>query len=237
MSTNASSEPASAMTLAYRSMAAQKAYVDTLASGLEQARLAGDQAQQTYNQELQSLYAELLDRTQQAYRAYGGSLTGMFTSAPSYEDCTNAYRQYVERLQQLFTGGEAIKLHKEAYDKYLARISSQPDAAAEAGDSFRREVEQIWKQENVLLALESAQRQYAERLHQLSEEATSRHGEAWRGLMQHLGEIWSEPEIVTRAQGALSRLMTASREVTAKSHETVEKGVAKAVEALNATTS
>jgi hypothetical protein len=54
--------------------------------------------------------------------------------------------------------------------------------------------------------------------------------------MHHLGEIWSQPEIATRAQGALSRLMTASRDVTEKSHETIEKGVAKAVEALNAPT-
>jgi hypothetical protein len=126
MSTNASSEPVSAMALAYRSMSAQKAYSEVLASGLEQARMAYDQAQQSYNQEVQSLYAELLERTQQAYRAYGGSLNGVFTSAPSYEDCTNAYRQYVERLQELFTGGDAVRLHKEAYEKYLGRIASQP---------------------------------------------------------------------------------------------------------------
>jgi chromosome segregation ATPase len=237
MSTNVSSEPAGAMTLVYRAMAVQRAYAEVLASSLEQARRAYEQAQQTYNQELQSLSAELLERTQQAYRAYGESLNGAYTSAPSYEDYANAYRQYVERLQELFTGGDAVRLHKEAYDKYLGRLSSQPSATAEAAETFRREVEEIWKQKNALLALESAQTQYTERLQRLSEEASNRQNQAWRDLLQHLGEIWSQPEIATRAQGALSRLMAASREVTAKSHETIEKGVAKAVEAVNASTS
>jgi GTP1/Obg family GTP-binding protein len=237
MSTNASSEPAGAMALAYRAMTAQRAYADAIASGLEQARRAYEQAQQTYNQEFQFFYAELLERTQQAYRAYSESLNGAYTSAPGYEDCTNAYRQYVERLQELFTGGDAIRLHKEAYDKYLARLSSQPSAAAEAAETFRREVEETWKQKNVLTEVESARRQYTERLQRLSEEASIRQNHAWRDLLQHLGEIWSQPETATRAQGALSRLMTASREVTAKCHETIEKGVAKAVEALNAPTS
>jgi hypothetical protein len=220
--------------LAERVASAQRAYTTTIAAGLEQARRNYDQAQQAHSQEMQSLYAELIERTEQAYRAYSESLTAAYSAAPSYGQFMSSYREYLERLQELFAGGEATKLHKEAYDRYLARVTAQPGEVAESTAAFRRELEEVWKQQPLRAALASAQSRYVEQLQGLSEEARDRQTQALRELLQHLGDIWSQPEFATRTQGALSRLMAATRDVLAECHDTIEKSSARAIETLNA---
>ncbi len=216
--------------------AAQKVYSNTMAVGLEQARQTYEQAQQAYSQEVQSLYAELAERSQQAYKAYGESQNAAYTSASTYEACVAEYRGYLERLQQLFGGGEMRQRAQAAYDAYLARMAAATaeGSAADEGEALRRELESIWKQQPLQQELQAAQDRYVALLQRLSEEAQERQAQSYRDLLAALADIWSKPELTARTQGALDRFAAALRAVVIQCHATVEKSSSTAIEALSA---
>lgn len=220
------------LNLAERATAAQRAYEESVTAGLETATRYYQQAQQAYFQELQSLYAELTERSQQVYRAYGESLNAAYVAAPSYEACMSEYRQYLERMQELFAGGDPARV-KAAYDKYKAQVASEPVAAAHAAEGLQRELEETWSQRPLRQALESTQSRYVESLQRLTNEARDRQIEAWRALLNQLSEIWAQPEISSRTQVALTRLIGSTREVLLQCHRAIEQGSAKAVETLS----
>lgn len=220
--------------LAERAALAQKAYTDTMAIGFEQARQTYEQAQQGYVQDLQTLYAELGERSQQAYKSYAEALAAAYSTAPSYEACMAEYRSYLEHLQQLNTGAVALQRQKAAYEQYVQKLASGNGSAEAATDWYRGEFKSIWAQQALRDELEAAQGRYLELLQRLSSEAQQRQVEAWRTLLQVMGEIWSQPDLDARAQGALQRLSAAARDVLMHCHATVEKSSAKAIEALGA---
>lgn len=218
--------------MAERAALAQKAYADAMAIGFEQARQAYDQAQQGYLQDLQTLHAELGERSQQAYKSYAEALAAAYTSAPSYEACMAEYRRYLEHLQQLYAGTEALQRHKAAYDQYVHKLAEDQGNAEAATAWYRDELKSIWAQQPLREALEAAQGRYLDLLQKLAGEAQQRQVEAWRSLLQLMGEIWAQPELDARAQGALMRLSAAARDVLVHCHATVEKSSVKAIEAL-----
>lgn len=63
--------------------AAQKAYAQAMAIGFEQVRLNYEQAQQAHASELQALYTELNERSQQAWRAFNEALGAAYSAAPA----------------------------------------------------------------------------------------------------------------------------------------------------------
>jgi phage tail tape-measure protein len=212
---------------------AQRVYSDSVVVGFEQARVAYEKAQQAYAEELQALYAELMERTQQAYRAYSEALSAAVTSAPSYEPCLAEYRGYLERLQQLFGGGDINQKAQAAYTSYLSGLGGE-GASAKATEAFRRELEGIWKQEPLRQELEGAQQRYVAHMERLSQETRERQAQAYRDLLSALGDIWSRQDLGARTQGAFNRLVDGLRDVMVQCHAAVEKSSSKAIEALSA---
>lgn len=234
MNASTASEDQGVTQMAERAALAQKAYADAMAIGFEQARQAYEQAQQGYSQDLQTLYAELGERSQQAYKSYAEALAAAFSAAPSYEACMAECRSYLEHVQQLYTGTVALQQQKAAYEQYVQKLASGNESAEAATDWYRGELKTIWAQQPLRDALEAAQGRYLDLLQKLAGEAQQRQGEAWRTLLQVMGEIWSQPELDARAQGALKRLSAAARDVLVHCHATVEKSSGKAIEALGA---
>lgn len=214
---------------------AEGIYNGILQAGIEQASQSYLQAQQTYSRELHDLFLELSERSQQVYRAYGESLNSAIGAAPAYEQCIAEYRNYLERLQQLLAGTEATQRAQAAYNAYLAKRNEQPgDASASAATStLSSELDAIWKQEPLRHELQEAQGRYLQQLERLSEEVRERQVQAYRDMLSALGEIWAQPDINSRTQGALSRLIGAVREVLVQCHAAVEKGSSKAIEAMS----
>ena len=214
---------------------AQQAYAEGLASGLEKAQQQYAQAQQTYAQELQSLQSELAERTSQAYRAFLETLSAAAVSAPSYQACVQEYKTYLEKLTQLLQAGDAQQQAKASCDAYASKVSSltDPNALSEATDKLRKELESIWRQDPLRKELDEALSRYVTHVQKLDAEVRDKQVQAQGEFFAALNGIWSQPDLSTRAQGALARLVGSARDAMVTCHATVEKCSTRAIDALN----
>lgn len=220
-----------------RSAAAAQAYSSMMTLGFEQARLAYEQAQREYAQELQALYTELDSRVQQAWRTYLETLGGAYTAAPSYEACINDYRAYLERMQALFSSTKVDEQQKAAYKRYVAELTAAGQDSAllqSAHDGYRTELETLWNQAPLRDELSTLHSRYAEQLQRLAGEAGQRQSQAWEGFIARLREIWAPQELKARSEVAMGRLIAAAQEALVNCHATVEKSSAKAIAELTA---
>ena len=228
--------PEAASRLAERSAAAQRAYSETMALGFEQARLEFENAQQAYARDLQSLYAELNERSRQAWQTYGQAMSAAYTAAPGYEEAAKQYRAYLEALQRLLSGGDAQQRQQQAYERYLTELADSTQrgsGADEVVERYRKELESIWNQQPLRQETEEAYGRYVESLQRLASEARERESSSWRELVDQLVAIWSPTEVQGRSRAALEKLLDSAREALVSCHATVEKSSSKAIETLS----